>query len=155
MKRTTIFITDDDYDDYDFLKSAFDELDESYEIRHYINGKELINTLDNCSLSEMPEVIILDINMPKMNGITTLEYIKTGARLKHIPVVMYTTTNDPEQIKQCYVLGANGFITKGTTLESVKACAKNVCNYLKVLQNFPGNLAVLHSCTFVSINSTK
>jgi len=68
-------------------------------------GEEVINN-NNCYL------LLLDINMPKMDGVEVLRRMKNDERLKAIPVIMLTTTDDPREVENCYKLGCNIYITK-------------------------------------------
>src|SRR4051812_22738909 len=105
-----IFIADDDKDDFIFLKDAFNEMGEKCSLIHVENGLDLVNTLMACEKkNQLPDLIILDINMPKIDGVTALEVIRNIDKLKHIPVFMHSTTNNEAQIKKCYELGANSF----------------------------------------------
>jgi two-component system, response regulator len=69
-------------------------------------------------LSKMPKVILLDLKMPKVNGIEVLEKIKSDPRTKSIPVVVLTSSAEDPDIKQCYALGVNSYIVKPVVFDN-------------------------------------
>ena len=105
-----IFYADDDAEDCDFFGEALRKIDASTEYSTASNGREALQMLHNAS--ELPDYIFLDINMPLMDGKACLQEIKKIIRLKHIPVIMYSTTSDTKEIKKCYDLGAFDFLIK-------------------------------------------
>lgn len=86
-----------------------------------------------------PKVVLLDIQMPKMNGIEVLEKLKGDERTKTIPVVMLTSSKEDPDIKRCYELGANSYIVKPMNFESFAAAIKNLGLYWLLLNQRPHN----------------
>lgn len=77
------------------------------------DGKALIDFLYNGNHGENASyILLLDIDMPEMDGIEVLKRLKTNEKLKKIPVIMLTTTDDPKEVERCYSLGCNVYITK-------------------------------------------
>ena len=114
-----LFIIDDDQDDQDFFAMAIEEITPTITCVFADNGVEAIVKF-NSELSFIPNFIFLDINMPKMNGMECLKKIKEIRHISTIPVYMYSTSDDPSIVQQCYLLGANGFIRKPTNIEDLK-----------------------------------
>ena len=84
------------------------------------NGEQLLIKLHALETEhQLPHLIILDINMPRMDGIETLRKIKLTKNLSFIPVFIYSTSNSVEQMKKCYALGADLFVTKGNDFQTV------------------------------------
>jgi CheY-like chemotaxis protein len=81
-------------------------------------------------------LLLLDIRMPKINGIRVLQCIKEHPELKAIPVIMVTTNDDPEEVRHCYQLGCNGFITKPIVYDRFIDAIRQLGGFLKTLQ-FP------------------
>lgn len=82
------------------------------------DGEEALQILKNqCKESKHPKLIILDLNLPKKSGKEVLNEIKTDNILKHIPVIIFTTSNESEDIKQCYHNHANAYINKPIDLD--------------------------------------
>ena len=127
-----IFVADDDEDDFDLLNEAFEELNE-INLLHAKNGKVLIDDLNymHASNDKLPDLILLDINMPKIDGLKALEYIKSSKPFMSIPVIMYTTSNNNDQRKKCFLLGADGFITKANNFKELKLFINYIDNFLK------------------------
>jgi len=131
MSPYRILIAEDDDDDYFTLKEAFECTQAEPELIRVGNGEQLFVTLGgDQELFRMPDLIILDINMPRMDGIEVLQKIKRDQALGAIPVFMYSTSNCIEQMKKCYQLGAALFVTKGNEFQSVLQfadCALDYC----------------------------
>jgi len=124
-------ICDDDRDDQLLIEAAFAEACINADFRFTSDGPELIEYLQNPDgegKNPCPYIILLDLNMPRMDGIKVLEWIKSHPNLRTIPVVMYTTNREQADIQQCYRAGANSFMTKCTTfdglVDKVKAFSK-------------------------------
>ncbi len=107
------------------LKEAWEEnnilnplqiVNDGTEVMDYLNNKgEYIDT----EKYPLPGLILLDLNMPKMNGAETLEKIKNNSELKNIPVIVLTTSKAEEDIINSYDLGVNSFITKPVSFEDL------------------------------------
>jgi CheY-like chemotaxis protein len=106
----TVFYADDDLEDCDLFKEALQQIDADLKCIIAKDGKEAINFLE--STRELPQYIFLDINMPLFDGKKCLIEIKKNPRLKDIPVIMYSTTSDTNEIQQYYKLGAHDFLIK-------------------------------------------
>ena len=81
-----------------------------------------------------PGLILLDIKMPKVDGYTVLEQIKTDAWLRVIPVIMLTSADDQVEVNRCYALGANSYVVKPVRYEEFQRRAKALGLYLDVLR---------------------
>jgi CheY-like chemotaxis protein len=112
-----ILIADDDNDDQYMIKQAFASINLNEHVRTVNDGVELLDYLhkrgkykDTEILS--PKVILLDLNMPKKDGRECLREIKANPKLKKIPIVVYSTSGNPDDIEFAYELGASSYITK-------------------------------------------
>lgn len=105
-----ILIVDDD----NILRDMYHERlkADGFEIETATNGKEALEKLD----SFRPDLILLDVMMPYMNGFATLEHIRADDNLKNIPVFMLTALVQEENRKKAVKLGANGFVIKSETM---------------------------------------
>ncbi|MEX2235392.1 MAG: response regulator [Cyclobacteriaceae bacterium] len=104
----TILYADDDVDDRELLSEAFQEIDSSISCRTVSDGQEAIETLHQ--IIELPDFVFLDINMPVMDGRNCLVELKKDSRLKVIPVIIYSTAIDQDEINRFYKLGASSFL---------------------------------------------
>lgn len=120
MSPCRILIAEDDDDDYLTLEEAFAATDFAPELTRTANGEQLLIKLSALETEQqLPDLIILDINMPRIDGIETLKKIKLTKNLSSIPVFIYSTSNSVEQMKSCYALGADLFVTKGNDFQTV------------------------------------
>ena len=124
-KAVTILMADDDADDRDFARTAMEESRLANELRFVEDGEELLDYLYRRGRyadpkdSPRPGLILLDLNMPRKDGREALREIKGDPALRHIPVVVLTTSKTEEDILRSYDLGANCFITKPVTFEGL------------------------------------
>ena len=89
------------------------------------------------NISHTPKLILLDIQMPKVDGIEVLQNIKSDNRTKGIPVVMLTSSNQDPDIKKCYNLGANSYIVKPVNFESFAKAISDLGMYWVILNQQP------------------
>jgi len=112
MKSSKIFlIIDDDADDRDFFSDALAAVDTHAKCNHAYNGEDALAKLKDKNLIN-PDYIFLDLNMPRMDGRTFLSRIKTESSLKDIPVIIFTTSSNPNDVTETLELGAAHYITK-------------------------------------------
>jgi len=90
-------------------------------------------------LSQRPKIILLDIQMPKVNGIEVLQKIKDDPRTQSIPVVILTSSKEDPDIQKCYKLGANSYIVKPVNFERFAEAIRNLGFYWLLLNQPPAN----------------
>jgi len=120
-----IILADDDEDDRSFFKEAFHELNVPYELRIAEDGFELMNFLEKPAVN-LPQLILLDLNMPLINGFECLDMMKKNDRLKNIPVIIYSTSANPDDVKKSYDLGARFYVHKPNNHNQIKEEIKKV-----------------------------
>ncbi|MBK8363928.1 MAG: response regulator [Bacteroidia bacterium] len=113
-----IFLVDDDEDDQLFFTDALKEIDPAIQCSVARNGKDAIKILQG--LNELPDVLFLDLNMPYMNGFECLKVLKTEIKLSLIPIVIFTTSNDPRDVQLTHRLGAEVFLSKPNDFNQLK-----------------------------------
>ena len=135
-KRTpTIVIAEDDDDDRLLLKKAFEACKKEIILHFVEDGEELMDYLYrrgshvDSRIGYRPDLIILDLYMPKRDGFEVIEKIKTDSELKKIPLLVYTTLGADENVKRCYDLGVNTVIEKCHTFDELEQTAKSIYNY--------------------------
>ncbi len=117
-KRIIVLLVEDDEDYYLLMKEAFQKTGFVHDLHWVKDGEELMNYLEGSELSgyvrelSRQMIILLDLNMPRMNGFQALQKIKSDNRFRHIPTIILTTSKSEEDIVRSYDLGANAFITK-------------------------------------------
>lgn len=114
-----IILADDDVDDRLFFTDAFDELGMNTKVITYCDGAELMDFL-NSEDAIMPNVLFLDLNMPKKSGIECLNEIKASNKMSEIAIAIYSTSASEEDIEETFVLGANIYIKKPSDFKALK-----------------------------------
>jgi len=134
-KPITILIADDDADDRMLARDALSESRLVNDLRFVEDGEDLMQYLrregkyaDPHAAPE-PGLILLDLNMPRKDGREALREIKGDASLRHIPIVVLTTSQAEEDIYRSYDLGVNSFITKPVTFDGLVAVMKALGRY--------------------------
>ena len=135
-KRTPIIvIAEDDDDDRLFLKEAFEACKEEIIIHLVEDGEELMEYLyrrgshGDSRIGYRPDLIILDLCMPRRDSFEIIKEIKTDSELKKIPLLIYTALGTDENVKRCYDLGVNTVIHKYNTFDELEQTAKSIYNY--------------------------
>jgi CheY-like chemotaxis protein len=106
-----IMLVEDDDVDAMTVRRAFKDLSVTNKLVHCVNGEEALKHLRNTD-NEIPCVILLDLNMPKMNGTEFLGIIKSDEILKHIPVIVLTTSTEERDILESFKHSVGGYIVK-------------------------------------------
>jgi CheY-like chemotaxis protein len=147
MKRPgnpiTILMADDDPDDCMLTKDAFEEARLANDLHFVEDGEQLIDYLHRRGeytrlMDEpLPGLILLDLNMPKKDGREALKEIRADPDLRSIPIVVLTTSKAEEDILRTYDLGANSFIIKPVTFESLVDVVKTLAKYWFEIAELP------------------
>ena len=125
MPQKKILLVDDDAEDRFIIADALETEANSSILLYAENGAEAISVLEHIGQSaELPCLIVLDLNMPKMNGTETLQYLKSSTGFKHIPVIIYSTSENPLEKERCIRLGALDYITKPSSMAEWKLVTK-------------------------------
>ena len=110
-----VLYADDDLDDKTWVEEACKAINCSLEIEFVENGRQVMDYLSKASGTEMPSLIVLDLNMPELDGRQTLQRLKNHSDYKDIPVVIVTTSSNKLDIDICKRLGASLYLTKPDT----------------------------------------
>jgi CheY-like chemotaxis protein len=113
-----ILLIEDDQDDIDLMQDAFRDNGVDCSIDVIKQGDKAIPYLESCK--KFPDVVLLDLNLPKIHGREVLDLIKSSHIYKNIPVVILTTSSAREDIDYCLKAGANSFLTKPSTVVGFK-----------------------------------
>jgi CheY-like chemotaxis protein len=114
---TRLLLADDDLDDFELFKDAVSELSVPVTIIHCANGVELMHRLQT---AEAPDVIFLDLNMPQKTGFECMREIRSIPAFQQMPVVIFSTSYDPEIVKILYKEGADRYIVKPKNFKDLK-----------------------------------
>jgi two-component system response regulator len=127
-KAQSILLVEDSEDDFYSIKRSFEKANLSNPIEHALSGELALEYLNDKNNSK-PGLILLDLNMPGLSGLKTLEIIKQNKELKKIPVVILTTSDDDKDIQASYALGANTYIQKPVDLDGLFTAIKKLKEY--------------------------
>lgn len=130
VKPFRILVADDDFEDFQFIKNTFEETKLNVHLSHIEDGQYLIDILKAQSkfskLGELPNLILLDLNMPRKNGLEVLKEIKVNPLLCRIPIIIFTTSRMNKDIEQAYEFGASCYVTKPQTSEEWTSTVGNL-----------------------------
>jgi two-component system response regulator len=131
MRKLSILIAEDDPDDRFLLKKAFEENNATERIDFVENGVQVLEFLKNIhgANQHYPNIILLDLNMPRKDGRQVLQEIKEDEELKKIPVIIFTTSRNDLVIDKCYELGANSYIIKPVSFDSLLKVVERLRTY--------------------------
>jgi len=132
----SILLADDDTDDCIFFKEAVEELRLPTQLSSLHDGEQLMQHLNN-ETNKLPDVLFLDLNMPRKNGFECLSEIKLDQRLKELPVIIFSTSFEQEVVNLLYKNGAQYFIRKPSEFSQFKKIIHQTISTLLVPQNIP------------------
>jgi CheY-like chemotaxis protein len=139
----TILMAEDDADDRLMVKEAFQESHVANDLFFVGDGQDLLDFLLNQgqyadpAQFPRPDLILLDLNMPRKDGREALQEIKANPHLRHIPVVVLTTSQAEEDILRSYNIGAAGYISKPVTFEALVEIIKGLGQYWLQIVKLP------------------
>jgi len=139
-----ILLVEDNLDDAELTMRELKRSHLANNMFHVRDGEEAINFIfaqnefeKKRKTARALKVILLDINMPKVNGMEVLEKLKADERTKDIPVVILTSSKETSDIKKCYDLGANSYIAKPVNFDAFTHAIKNVGFYWLLVNEPP------------------
>lgn len=129
-KDFKVYLIDDDLIEVLKLERVIKTLDLNYDLVHYSNGVLAIEELRKDQ--ETPKIILLDLNMSKLNGMDFLKIVKDDKILKNTPIIVLTTSSNNKDIMECYGLGAAGYLVKPLKYEDYLERIKVIFQYWDV-----------------------
>ncbi len=140
-----LLVVEDSNEDFKMLQRLMRRMEVQNPIYRCINGDDTLNFLyregnyNNPSLAPRPSAILLDLNLPGMDGRDILEHLKQDIIFQKIPIVVFTTSSNPRDIELCYQKGANGYLVKPMDVRELQKTIEAFIDYwLEV--NTPPNL---------------
>ena len=119
-----ILLGEDDADDQEMLKEVFTSIDTGFVLFFVNNGKEIISALEKLKDDQMPCLIVLDYNMPGLNGADILRELSTNERYKNIPKVVWSTAGSEKFRRTCLELGAVDYVIKPNNVVGLEEVAR-------------------------------
>ena len=130
MGSKKILLVEDNLIEIMKMKRTLSFLDLDHELSEVKNGEEAIEFLKD--KSKLPDIILLDLNMPKINGIEFLKILKSDEDLKHIPTIVLTTSSNENDLIKCYKTGMSGYVLKPLKYEDYTKKIEAVLKYWSV-----------------------
>ena len=121
-----VLYADDDLDDQSWVTEACQAMNAGLSVSFVENGSEALDFLQTLSPPQLPSLIILDLNMPKLDGRQTLQRLKANPLYRHIPVAIVSTSSSKMDKEVCQRLGASVFLVKPTSHENWQAIIRQL-----------------------------
>ena len=141
-QEVEILIVEDNPDDAELVIRALKKQNLANNVVHLIDGAEALdfiyglNNYSGRNIENIPRVILLDLKMPKVNGLEVLQRLKADPLTKKIPVVILTSSNEDPDIKKAYDLGANSYIVKPVNFDNFSKIVADLGLYWMVVNKF-------------------
>jgi CheY-like chemotaxis protein len=142
MKAVKILLVEDNEGDIMLTREALEDAKILIELSVVKDGKaamDFLNRVDPYLNEETPDLLLLDVNLPKKNGLEVLQYIKGSEGLKHIPVIMLTTSSSESDINRSYNNYANCYITKPIEVSDFLSIVSTIENFWISIVKLPTN----------------
>jgi len=144
MNTVEVLLVEDNEHDAELTIGELKKYNLANQLFHVSDGEEALEFLfasgayaEQRTMQHFPKLIMLDIQMPKVNGIEVLEALKADERTRTIPVVMLTSSKEDPDIQQCYKLGVNSYIVKPVNFERFADAIKSLGFYWLLLNQAP------------------
>ena len=130
MRSLNVLLIEDDMIEVMKLSKATSSLNLNHKIVEANNGEEALKLLEQ--KDKLPDIILLDLNMPKINGIEFLKILKADDRLNYIPTIILTTSNNQRDLLECYKIGIAGYVLKPLKYEDYVSKIEKLLAYWSI-----------------------
>jgi CheY-like chemotaxis protein len=150
MPTKTILLVEDNPDDRELMKLAFAQGEISHNLIALADGIEALNYLQRSvgaqgeitssrdpTLGVMPSLIVVDLNLPRINGIEVLKRIRADSRTRIIPVVIISSSNEPQDLIDSYINGCNSYIRKPIHFTQLQSFVREISTYWLTVNQLP------------------
>ena len=157
MLTKSILLVEDNPDDCELMKLAFAQGVISHNLIVYADGMEAINYLQNQAdrvvsraiendslIATMPVLVMLDLNLPRMNGVEVLKRIRADSRTRILPVVIISSSNEPQDLIDSYINGCNSYIRKPIHFTQLQTFVREISTYWLTVNQLPPVFGVLN-----------
>lgn len=145
MSVKTILLVEDNVSDIDLAKRALEKVDVNCDLVVAENGREALDYLfgegsfRGRDLNQKPNIVIMDIKLPGMDGIETLRQIRENPVTQYQPVIMLSSSNAVQDISRCYELHVNGYVIKPIDFHEFADVIKSLCLFWLTFNQLPPN----------------
>ena len=127
-----ILLGEDDADDQEMLKEVFSSIDASFVLFFVNNGQEILSALEKLKDNQLPCLVVLDYNMPGLNGADILRELSSNERYKNIPKVVWSTSASEKFKSLCLELGAQDYVIKPSNITDLEKIARYMLSFCLV-----------------------
>ncbi len=138
MSPYTVLHVEDDGDDRLFLAAAVAKVAPDLRLRSVADGQEAVDYLSGTEAYEdrggspFPDLVLLDLKLPKKSGLEVLEWIRAREDLKGLTVFMLTSSSDPSDVERAHALGVNSYLIKSVGLEGTRALVRAIAEFARL-----------------------
>lgn len=129
-EQLKIVLVEDDPDDRELILRAFAIVAPNCEVTCLTDGRMLVDLLPTFNTADLPSLIVLDYNMPLLNGLETLKILELDTRFNKIPKIIYSSSDQNNIKNLCFTANAKGYITKGITMEEIKDNIQEILSFV-------------------------
>lgn len=138
-KEVVILIAEDDAGHARLIEKNLTRVALNNPIRRFENGQDILDFLFRRGAGphrdvDTPYLLLLDIRMPKVNGVEVLQQVKGDPQLRKMPIIMLTTTEDPREVERCHLLGCNSYVVKPVDYEKFAEAIKQLGLFVTLVQ---------------------
>lgn len=137
MNGGQILLVDDDPDDIELATRAFARSSVANQIEVVRDGEEALDRLIGPAAGPLPALVLLDLKLPRVDGLEVLQQLRADARTALLPVVILTSSSEERDIVECYRLGANSYIRKPVDFTAFEEAIRQIGTYWLVLNESP------------------
>ena len=125
-----IFLAEDDLDDQELLAEAFHNIDPSIQLESFTTGRKFLVHMDGLPDDEIPDMVIVDYNIPEINGADVLKHLEEQPRYQKIVKLVWSTSDAPLYEDASLAMGATAYLVKPTNIEALQEIAKKMLTYI-------------------------
>ena len=125
----TIFLAEDDLDDQEFLQEAMLSINPHIQLISFTSGLKFLKHITSLDDVLLPKLIVLDYNIPEMNGSEILEHLKQSERYKNIPKIVWSTSDSQLYRQTCLRFGASAYLVKPSSVVGIAAIAREMLSH--------------------------
>lgn len=136
--EVVILVADDDIGHVRLIEKNLRRVALANRIERFEDGQQVLDFLafrgERMREREVPYILLLDIRMPKVDGVEVLRQLKQDPELRKIPVIMLTTTDDPREVERCHTLGCSNYIVKPVDYEQFAEAIRRLGSFITLVQ---------------------
>ena len=126
QRNRCILLADDDIEDQELFIESVTFVDPLFQVKAVTNGREALDFLSGCEDGQLPSLIVLDYNMPEVNGPAVLESLSRDPRLEAIPALVWSTSSAEEFVRECIQKGAAQYFVKPSNMAQLQAMVQEM-----------------------------